>query len=36
MSIFKPTRRSLLVSGAVGLAMPAVLSGAAFAALPHA
>ena len=34
MSIFKPTRRSLLVSGAVGLAMPAVLTRAAFAATP--
>ena len=34
MSIFKPTRRSLLVTGAVGLAMPAVLTRAAFAATP--
>ena len=34
MSIFKPTRRSLLVSGAIGLAMPAVLTRAAFAATP--
>ncbi|MBR3193384.1 transporter substrate-binding domain-containing protein [Bosea sp. (in: a-proteobacteria)] len=32
--MFKPTRRSLLVSGAVGLAMPAVLTRAAFAATP--
>ncbi|MFC5394779.1 transporter substrate-binding domain-containing protein [Bosea vestrisii] len=32
--MFKPTRRSLLVSGAIGLAMPAVLTRAAFAATP--
>lgn len=34
MSIFKPTRRSLLVTGAAGLAMPAVLTRAAFAVTP--
>lgn len=34
MSIFKPTRRSLLVTGAVGLAMPAVLTRSAFAVTP--
>jgi len=34
MSIFNPTRRSLLVTGAVGLAMPAVLARTAFAATP--
>ncbi|MCP4563873.1 MAG: transporter substrate-binding domain-containing protein [Bosea sp.] len=34
MSIFTPTRRSLLVTGVAGLAMPAVLTRAAFAATP--
>lgn len=34
MSIFKPTRRSLLVTGAAALAMPAVLIRSAFAVTP--